>query len=143
MAANDPYDSTLGEEEHILPLSNNRQLAYAHNGPATSRTVIIFFPGLFGVGSAPRVFESCRELQAHFIAPTLPGMGKTSTRDKSVPYHVSLAKDISALLSHLYPTDAFDTCTCQADLTALFPHRCYMEHRMSYSPLDARLQVVS
>ncbi|KAJ5455922.1 uncharacterized protein N7458_004186 [Penicillium daleae] len=35
-------------------------------------------------------------------------MGNTSTRDKSVPYHVSLARDISALLSHLYPTDAFD-----------------------------------
>lgn len=109
MAANNPYDSTSGEEEHILPLSNNRQLAYAHNGPATSRTVIIFFPGLFGVGRAPRVSEACRDVQAHFIAPTLPGMGNSSTRDKSVPYHVSLARDISALLSHLYPTDAFDT----------------------------------
>jgi hypothetical protein len=36
-------------------------------------------------------------------------MGNTSTRDKSVSYQVSLAKDITALLSHLYPTNEFDT----------------------------------
>ncbi|KAJ9145486.1 Branched-chain-amino-acid aminotransferase [Pleurostoma richardsiae] len=36
-------------------------------------------------------------------------MGKTSSRDKNVSYHVSLAKDMVALLSHLYPTNAFDT----------------------------------
>ncbi|KAJ5619433.1 hypothetical protein N7510_003417 [Penicillium lagena] len=103
------YDSLAGQEEHILPLTNNRQLAYAHNGPITSRTVVIFFPGLFGVGSVSRVSESCRSLAAHVIALTLPGMGDTSTRDKSVPYHILLAKDINTLLAYLYPTDAFDT----------------------------------
>lgn len=68
MAGKDAYDSKSGEEEHIITLPNNRQLAYAHNGPVTSRTVIIFFPDLFCVGSAPRVSETCRKLEAHLIA---------------------------------------------------------------------------
>ncbi|KAL7947107.1 Alpha/Beta hydrolase protein [Trichoderma barbatum] len=104
-----PYDEIKGDEEHMLLLTGGRQLAYAHNGPSTSRTVIIFFSGIMSVGTAANVPEPCRELQAHWISPTLPGMGNTSTRDHSVPYHVSLASDINALLNHLYPTTDFDT----------------------------------
>ncbi|KAJ5683508.1 hypothetical protein N7462_006673 [Penicillium macrosclerotiorum] len=102
------YDHASGEEEHILKLPNNRQIAYAHNGPKTSRTVVIFFTGIMSVGIAPRVPKPCREIGAHWISPTPPGMGNSSTRDTSVPYSTSLARDISALLSHLYPTDDFD-----------------------------------
>ncbi|OAP57652.1 hypothetical protein AYL99_08390 [Fonsecaea erecta] len=109
MAAIDDYDRAKGEEEHILPLTGNRQLAYAHSGPVSSRTVVIFFTGIMSVGTAPNTPAPCRELGVHWIAPTLPGMGNTSTRDKSVPYHVSLARDMVALLSNLYPTDAYDT----------------------------------
>ena len=109
MADIDDYDKAKGEEEHILPLPGNRQLAYAHSGPAASRTVVLFFTGLMSVGTAPNVPAPCRELGVHWIAPTLPGMGNTSTRDKKVPCYVSLAQDTAALLSHLYPTDAFDT----------------------------------
>lgn len=107
MSPPDAYNREKGEEEHILPLPNNRQLAYAHNGPPTSRTVILFFTGLMSVGTAPNVPESCRQLDAHWISPTLPGMGNSSTRDQSVSYHVSLARDMTALLSHMYPTGAF------------------------------------
>lgn len=102
------YDEVKGDEEHILLLPGSRQLAYTHNGPPTSRTIIIFFSGIMSVGTAANVPEPCRELQAHWISPTLSGMGNTSTRDHSVSYHVSLANDISALLSHFYPTADFD-----------------------------------
>lgn len=103
------YDKSKGEEEHILHLPCARQLAYAHNGPPTSRTIVIFFTGLMSVGSAPDVPLPCRRIGAHWIAPTLPGMGNSSIRDLTEPYHVALSKDIAALLRHLYPTSAFDT----------------------------------
>ncbi|KAJ5217859.1 uncharacterized protein N7469_011484 [Penicillium citrinum] len=106
---NHEYDRIAGEQEHILILPDGRNLAYAHNGPTASRTVVLFFTGLFSVGSAPRIPEPCREIRAHWIAPTLLGMGNTSTRDPTVPYHVCLARDIAALLQHLYPTNDFDT----------------------------------
>ncbi|KAL7935937.1 Alpha/Beta hydrolase protein [Trichoderma chlorosporum] len=102
------YDEIKGDEEHILKLPRGRQLSYTHNGPATSRTVFIFFVGIMSVGTAAHVPESCREIQAHWISPTLPGMGNSSSRDHSVPYHVSLSNDMSALLSHLYPSADFD-----------------------------------
>lgn len=109
MSTPNAYDRAKGEQEHILELSGGRQLAYAHNGPSTSRTIVIFFSGLMSVGNAPDVPEPCRELNAHWIAPTLPGMGNSSIRDRPDPYHVALARDMTALLSHLYPTGAFDT----------------------------------
>ncbi|KAF4957132.1 hypothetical protein FGADI_3352 [Fusarium gaditjirri] len=108
MASSDAYNREKGKEEHILLLPDNRQLAYAHNGPPTSRTVVLFFTGIMSVGTAPDVPVPCRTLEVHWISPTLPGMGNSSTRDKNVPYHVSLARDMVALLSHLYPTDDFD-----------------------------------
>ncbi|KAL9487966.1 hypothetical protein ACSS6W_000243 [Trichoderma asperelloides] len=108
-ALGESYDKVKGDEEHILLLPGDRQLAYAHNGPSKSQTVILFFTGIMSVGTAANVSEPCREIQAHWISPTLPGMGNTSTRDLSVPYHVSLARDMNALLNHLYPTADFDT----------------------------------
>lgn len=109
MAVDSQYEKKAGETEHILSLPDGRQLAYAHSGPKYSRTIVIFFTGLFSVGSAPRVPEPCRELGAHWIAPTLPGMGNSSTRDTSVPYQICLTKDITALIHHFYPKDDFDT----------------------------------
>ena len=109
MATSTHYDRTKGNEEHILDLGAGRQLAYAHNGPAASRVVILFFSGLFSVGTAPDVPEPCRDLGAHWISPTLPGMGNSSSRAPGEVYHVALARDMTALLSHLYPTGDFDT----------------------------------
>lgn len=103
------YDKQKGDEEHILKLADGRQLAYACNGPRGAKNVIIFFAGLFSVGTAHQVPEPCAEIGAFWIAPTLAGMGNTSSHDPKEPYHVMLARDVSALLKHLYPTDEYDT----------------------------------
>ncbi|RFU76064.1 hypothetical protein TARUN_6179 [Trichoderma arundinaceum] len=95
MAKSTGYDSMAGRTEHILALPENRQLAYAHNGPAASRIIGIYFPGLFA--------------GVHWVSLTLPGMGNSSTRPKSVPYYITIVRDITALLVHLYPIDAYDT----------------------------------
>jgi pimeloyl-ACP methyl ester carboxylesterase len=108
MSDSSAYTKSKGREEHILQLPGGRQLAYAHNGPSDSRTVVIFFSGLMSVGTAHNVPEPCRQLGVHWIAPTLAGNGNTSTRDSKVPYNVGLANDMCSLLSHLYPTDAYD-----------------------------------
>lgn len=105
----DSYDKTKGAEEHILDLGGGRQLAFAHNGSATSRVVILSFTGLFSIGSIPDVPEPCRRLCAHMIHPTLPGMGKSSPRARGEEYHVELLRGMTALLDHLYPTGEFDT----------------------------------
>ncbi|KAJ6441506.1 Peroxisomal hydratase-dehydrogenase-epimerase [Purpureocillium lavendulum] len=108
MASSMPYDTDRGDEEHILDLPNDRRLAFAHNGPPTSRTVVLFFSGLMSVGTARDVPQPCRELGVHWIAPTLPGMGNSSARASGDSYYVALARDISALLDHLYPGGDFD-----------------------------------
>jgi pimeloyl-ACP methyl ester carboxylesterase len=92
-----------GMEEHILTVPDGRQLAYAHNGNPSSRKVVVFFPGLFGVGTARDVPEPMRSVQAHWISLTLPGMGNTSSTRPGVPYCVNLARDVSALLNYLHP----------------------------------------
>jgi hypothetical protein len=94
MTLSTAYDKAKGDEEHILHLPGDRQLAYAHNGPSTSRTIVIFFAGLMSVGSALDIPAPCRELGTHWIAPTLPGMGNSSIRDLTEPYHVALSRDM-------------------------------------------------
>lgn len=108
MALSTAYNKAKGEEEHILHLPGGRQLAYAHNGPPKSRTIVIFFSGLMSVGNAADVPGPCRELGVHWISPTLPGMGNSSIRNVTEPYHAALSRDMAALLEHLYPTSAFD-----------------------------------
>ncbi|UNI16461.1 hypothetical protein JDV02_002893 [Purpureocillium takamizusanense] len=103
------YDAQKGDEEHILDLGGGRQLAFAHNGPPDSRTIVLFFSGLMSVGSAREVPVPCQELGVHWISPTLPGMGRSSARFSGESYHTALARDLTALLAHLYPTGDFDT----------------------------------
>jgi hypothetical protein len=108
-SASEVYDTNAGAQEHILHLENGRQLAYAYNGPLTSRIVILFFSGLMSVGNAAFVPTPCSNLQVLWVAPTLPGMGNSSIRSPGEEYHIALAQDITRLLSHLYPTGAFNT----------------------------------
>ncbi|KAJ7057103.1 Alpha/Beta hydrolase protein [Mycena amicta] len=89
--------------EKLLPLPNNRMLAYEEAGDATSTLIVIFFHGVFGVGRAPeRLSPVLVEKKAHYITPTLPGWGNSSTRTGK-SYHEALAEDITALIEHLHP----------------------------------------
>ena len=102
------YSREKGSEEHILPVADGRQLSYTRNGPADAHTVVIFFCGILNVGTAHLVPAPFENIGAQWIAPTLPGMGNSSTRNTNEPYHVGLARDMSALLAHLYPDDKYD-----------------------------------
>ncbi|KAH9482832.1 hypothetical protein JR316_0004932 [Psilocybe cubensis] len=92
-------------EKHIK-LSDSRILAYSDNGNSSSSCVVIFFHGAFGVGNATRLQPSLVEADVHFIAPTLPGWGTSTPRDQTIPYHVSLASDITQLIQHLHPDES-------------------------------------
>lgn len=91
--------------EKFLDLPNGRVLAYEENGDSTSKTVVVFFHGLFGIGDAKNPSPTLLKHGVHFIAPTLPGFGNSSSRANTdnTPYHVGLAQDTTALLEHLHP----------------------------------------
>lgn len=109
MDSKSQYSKEKGSRQNLLPLPNNRQLAYAYNGPTDAKTVILFFSGIMSIGLAHSVPEPCQSLNALWIAPTPAGMGLSSTRDLSVPYNVSLARDMTALLEHFYPSGDYVT----------------------------------
>ena len=90
-------------EEHILPLPDNRQLAYADNGNRNSRIIYLFFSGYMSVGTANNIPTPLHKLEVHFIAPTLPGNAESSTI-VGVPYNIGLCQDITTLLRHLHPS---------------------------------------
>ena len=94
-------DTSIAEEKY-LDLPGGRRLAYAENGNASSSTLVILFHGAFTVGTS-RTQKYILEKDVHFVAPTLAGWGKSSPRNKDIPYHVGLASDTSALIDHLHP----------------------------------------
>jgi len=91
--------------EKYLELSDGRTLAYADTGDPSSSCLVIFFHGVFGVGSAPQLQPFLMDKNVHYVAPTLAGWGTSSPRKKDVPYHVNLASDITQLINHLHPHD--------------------------------------
>ena len=95
-------DTPIAEEKY-LDLPGGRRLAYAENGNPSSSTLIIFFHGTFGVGAVDTLQKYLVEKDVHFVAPTLAGWGKTSPRNKDIPFHVGLASDTTALIDHLRP----------------------------------------
>ncbi|KAF8974360.1 Alpha/Beta hydrolase protein [Flammula alnicola] len=92
--------------EKYLDLPDGRTLAYSDIGDSSSSSLIIFFHGALNVGNATRLPAACSDKGVHYIAPTLPGWGKSSPRKKHVPYYISLASDITALIEHLHPHDS-------------------------------------
>ncbi|KAG5637465.1 hypothetical protein H0H81_004482 [Sphagnurus paluster] len=90
-------------DEHILALAGGRRIAYAHSGNAASPRVLIFFHGTFGVGDASHPSPILAAKNIFALSPTLPGWGNSSPVPAGKPYHVCLAEDITALLTHLYP----------------------------------------
>ncbi|PPQ69448.1 hypothetical protein CVT26_002858 [Gymnopilus dilepis] len=94
-------------EESYLDLPDGRRLAYASSGDPTSSCLVIFFHGVFGVGVAEPISPSSVLAKGvHCINPTLQGWGTSSPAPKGVPYHVTLAKDTTALINHLHPDDS-------------------------------------
>lgn len=93
------------EEEKLLDLPGGRVLAYEEAGNPNSKTIVVFFHGVFGVGSAVRPSPVLLKHDVHYITPTLPGWGNSTIRadpDKT-PYYAALAQDTTTLLEHLHP----------------------------------------
>lgn len=109
MTSNSEFSKEQGSAQKLLQLPNNRQVAYACNGPSDAKTVVLFFSGIMSIGLAHNVPAPCRQIKCQWIAPTPAGMGLSSTRDLAVPFNVSLARDMTALLAHLYPSGDFDS----------------------------------
>ena len=102
-------------EEQLLPLPDGRTLAYASTGTTSSSSIVIFFHGVFGIGTATSPLSPALvEKDVHFVAPTLPGWGNSSPVPSHVTFHDQLYLDITALLSHLRPdhTDELELYVC-------------------------------
>ncbi|GJE84489.1 AB hydrolase-1 domain-containing protein [Phanerochaete sordida] len=90
--------------EQLLLLPDGRTVAYATSGNASSTDVVIFFHGVFGVGIAPATLApALRERGVHYVAPTLPGWGNTSSTPSGTPFHEQLYRDTTAIIEHLHP----------------------------------------
>jgi pimeloyl-ACP methyl ester carboxylesterase len=89
--------------EKLLALPDGRTLAYENAGTLISSMVVIFFPGTLSVGTASDPGPTLTSKGAHYISPTLPGYGNTSSPAHGVTYAATIASDISALIDHLYP----------------------------------------
>ena len=93
--------------EHLLRLPNNRQLHYASAGNESSNIVVLFFSGTLSIGSASNstLPTPVARLGAHYIAPTLPGNGDSSSTPNGVSYHTNLCRTVTALLEELHPSE--------------------------------------
>ncbi|KAF9222093.1 alpha/beta-hydrolase [Gyrodon lividus] len=96
--------------ELYLALPGGRTLAYSAAGTPSSTTVALYLHGSFTVGDAskpPKLFLD-EDKPVHYICPTLPGWGKTSSPLPGVEYVDCVTGDMSALLEYLYPNNADD-----------------------------------
>lgn len=91
--------------EKYLTLMDGRTLAYSEAGNSSSDTLLVFFHGAFGVGTTEddKLQPYLKEKGVHYVTPTLPGWGKSSSRDTTIPYHINFASDIDQLVDHLHP----------------------------------------
>jgi pimeloyl-ACP methyl ester carboxylesterase len=92
--------------EKYLNVPEGRTLAYTESGNTSSSTLVLFFHGVFGIGDASHPSLFLVQQDVHFVAPTLPGWGKSSPRNPATPYHIAVASDITALVQHLHPNDS-------------------------------------
>lgn len=89
--------------EKFLALPGGRTLAYEDAGNVSSSTIVIFFHGAFSVGNAKHTSPVLLEKDVHFIAPTLPGWGNSSSPARDVSFSATIASDTAALIDHLHP----------------------------------------
>ncbi|PPQ66764.1 hypothetical protein CVT24_008722 [Panaeolus cyanescens] len=100
-----PSPSVASTSENYLVLPDGRTLAYTEAGHPSSSTVVIYFHSAFGAGRTSYISPALQEDKLHIVSPTLHGWGRSSPRDKSIPYHECIASDITALMDHLHPHD--------------------------------------
>lgn len=93
--------------EKYLTLPDGRILGYAEQGSTSSSILVLFFHGVFGVGSASRPLPPVlREKNVHSVVPTLAGWGNSSPRPSHSSYLSCLTSDVTALVNHLHPDDS-------------------------------------
>jgi pimeloyl-ACP methyl ester carboxylesterase len=134
--------------EKYLELSDGRTLAYAESGNSSSSTLVIYMHGMFTVGRASDS-KVLVEKDIHYIAPTLPGWGTSSPRNKDKSFALGLVSDITALIDHIHPHDlnlkiyvaggSFGTVPAQMLYGApfeVFPYGRYVAGCMLLAPLS-------
>ncbi|KAJ3529726.1 hypothetical protein NM688_g7812 [Phlebia brevispora] len=89
--------------EHLLELPGGAVLAYAEAGNPASPDVVMFFHGVFGVGSIKRIAPIFEDNNAHFINPTLPGWGESSPVPADAAYHTYLYEAVTHLITSIHP----------------------------------------
>lgn len=95
----------LRVEDKTLKLPDGRTLAYADHGNTSSQTVVLFLHGAFRVGDASRPPTFLLERNIHYIAPSLPGWGRSSPVTDPARYAATLIADITTLLKCLHPQE--------------------------------------
>lgn len=91
----------------LLTLDSGRVIAYEQDGNPQSDQVLLFFAGIFAIGSIRHTFPVVKEKGLHHVAFTLPGWGDASPVPPSSTFSETLIGDITALFNHLY-TDTSD-----------------------------------
>jgi alpha-beta hydrolase superfamily lysophospholipase len=96
--------STEGLQKH-LALSDGRLIAYMEGGDPNSDTLVTFFHGVFAIGhiSLDQYSPVLREKGVHFLTPTLPGWGESSSVPRSSTFVSCILADVSALINHVHP----------------------------------------
>ena len=86
----------------LLTLESGRVIAYEQDGDLQSDRVLLFFAGIFAIGSIRYSSPVVKEKGLHHIAFTLPGWGDASPVPPSSTFAQTLIGDITALFDHLY-----------------------------------------
>jgi len=86
----------------LLTLDSGRVVAYEQDGDLKSDRVLLFFAGIFSIGSIKYTFPVVKEKGLHHIAFTLPGWGDASPVPLSSTFAQTLIGDVTGLFDHLY-----------------------------------------
>ncbi|KAG6837964.1 hypothetical protein H0H93_008358 [Arthromyces matolae] len=91
-------------EDKSFTLPDGRVLAFADNGNTSSTILVLFLHGPFSIGDASHIPRALQSRNVHYLAPSLPGWGRSSAIPPTSTYATTLASDISLLIAHLHPT---------------------------------------
>lgn len=86
----------------LLTLNSGRVVAYAQDGEPRSNRVLLFFVGIFVVGSIKHSYPVVKDQGLYHVVVTLPGWGDASPVPPSSTFAKTLIGDITALFDHLY-----------------------------------------